>query len=403
MFPLADISGLSAPSAVLIACVRSPADSSASGALRKALGLVSDWEALTSAALHHGMAGLLYRRVVGMCPDAVPADVLDMWRGRSLRVATRSLRMQRSLVEVMDCLAAADVPALAFKGPVVSQQFYGDSAARHFSDLDLMVPPAYVRSARDVAIGLGYQDVESVWLTAGQHPETHSAEREIELSHPVTGVWLEVHWRTGPRYAENALLAADLLERVESVELLGTQVPCLSRHDAVLVLVVHAAAHQWSRIEDVVALSAALWDIGEAQALELEELAQRSGCLRRLHLGVAIVALLVPDAPCALLTERARLDRSAGRLAESVISHLLVSLAGAVDSEQISPVGLAAGAIWEARTLDSQLQSARYVWRRLFAPTVYDRTVDGGVRSGLLGAAALQVRRQKRLWWRDRG
>src|SRR5450759_4668779 len=101
--------------AVLVACGRDPADQCASAVLRDALARVTDWEQLGDAALRHGMAGLLYRRVTDTCPAAVPAAVLAAWRERTLAVAQRSLRMQRQLLVQLERLAEAGVPALILR------------------------------------------------------------------------------------------------------------------------------------------------------------------------------------------------------------------------------------------------------------------------------------------------
>ena len=400
--PIPAVSGSSPEADVLIACVRSPSDPLSADSLRVSLARITDWDALTDAALTHEMAGLLYRRVSELVPDAVPEAVLESWRARSAKLALRSLRMQRALVALCGALTAADVPVLAFKGPVIAEQLHGDPGARHFSDLDVVVHPRDVRTARGVALGLGYRDIDSIWLQANGLPEEHSAEQEIELQHPQTKTWLEVHWRIGPRYEENSLLADGLFERASKVEILGREVACLGRHDVVLALVVHAATHDWLRIEDAASLAAALAGMGDSEARDLEALATANGCLRRLRIGVLLLAELGSVSQPDGLASRARADRSALRLANTAAARLVASLGAPAPDEEPGPRGHIRRALWEARTLDTRKEYAWYVWRRLFRATEYDRPEDGATRRGLAGALAAQVRRQKRLWRGDR-
>ena len=388
--------------AVLTACVYAVTDPDAESVLRAAIGRVRDWDGLTASAIRHGMVGLLHRRVRTTCPEAVPSAVLELWRSHCIGLARRSLRMQRSLISVMDAFAASGVHALVFKGAAISEQIYGDSTLRHFSDLDVVVHPQSVRLARDVAHGLGYEDVASVWLTAEGCPEAASGEQEIELQHPVSRIWLEVHWRIGPRFEEHSLRAADLFDRADEVELLGRRIQCLGCWDVLLSLVMHAGAHEWLRIEDVAALNTALNGLNEAEAQELEAFALANGCLRRLRIGVALASSIAPSKTHTDLQVRALSDSRAVRLARAARGRLLDSLGNTDPAEEVGPMRRAKSALWEARSLDSRLEAAHYVLRRLFGPTVYDYDGPRESARGLAGRLATQVRRQRRLWRRDR-
>ncbi|HEY5540805.1 MAG TPA: nucleotidyltransferase family protein [Coriobacteriia bacterium] len=389
-----------AHTAALIACALDASDPRMEADLREALARTTDWDGLANTALRHGMAGILYRRVAGTCPDAVPTAVLESWRARSAHVAVRSLRMQRALVALLDALAAAGVPALTFKGAAISEQLYGDSTVRYFTDLDVLVRPASVPAARNVAIALGYEDVHPFEDVGASFEGILEGEQEIALVHPVSGLLVEVHWRIGPRFAEDSLLADELFERAGSVGILGRQVECLGPWDTALALAVHAGTHEWGRLEDVAALCAALTNVDDAEASGLEALASASGCVRRLHIGVLLVATLTQAPLPSSLELAARSDRTARRLANVATARLVASLADSADFDHDSPLKRVRRTLWEARSLDSRRATVHYAWRRLLVPVVIDRPEMPASAEGALGALMTQVRRQRRLWRR---
>lgn len=385
---------------VLIACVGDPSDPQTAALLRQSLAGVTDWEKLAASAVIHNMSGLLHRRVADLCPDAVASAVLEAWRTRSADVAIRSLRMQRELVMVLGVLAEAGVPALALKGATLSQQLYGDSTLRLFNDLDVLVRPESIRAARDVVIGLGYEDVHPLDASDKGLLELQRGEQEATFRRP-RGDLLEVHWRIGPRFAEDSLSAEGLFERAGEVELLDRRFPCLGPLDVTLALSVHAATHEWLRIEDAAAMRAALSRLRGSESRELEVLASSSGCARRLHIGVLLVASLTRLPLPEDLQAACRLDRTAQRLASAAARRLVASLTNATGDADPGPLVRARGALWEARNLDTIRASARYAWRRLFVPALRDRSGGAEDARGPMAALTTQMRRQARLWRRD--
>ena len=316
---------LPAAVAILVACTRDPHDTQTTSMLRAALSRVTDWQALADAASRQAMAGLLYRQVTRSCPDLVPPAVLAAWRERSLAVAARSLRMQRQLLSLLERWTAASVSVAAFKGPVFSQQLYDDSTLRQFVDLDVLVPRAHVASARHIALRASFTDVSPL---AGVAERTlHSAMQEIGLRHPATGLLVEIHWREGPRFAADSLAAEDLVARSVPVALLGREIPTLAAPDVVLVLAVHAATHDWGRLEDVAAMAAALRRLSPHEAAEVQARAAAHRCRRRLHMGVLLASAIAGCHAPQAIEASARADRRAKGLAAAARTRLFRSMA----------------------------------------------------------------------------
>jgi hypothetical protein len=71
---------------------------------------------------------------------ALPESVMGEFR-RWLRAHTlRIMQLTAQLVQILDRLKGQGICALAFKGPVLAQQLYGQPFRREFLDLDIMVP-----------------------------------------------------------------------------------------------------------------------------------------------------------------------------------------------------------------------------------------------------------------------
>ena len=383
---------------MLVACTRDPGDEQTPTLLREALARVDDWPAVAEAASRHKMERILFRRVADFCPEAVPADVHEAWRVRSVRIARRSLIMQSELLKLLAALDAAAVPAVAFKGPVFSQQLYGVATLRHFSDLDLLVPHAHVAAARVCLLGAGF--VDAVELGEVAHGTLQAGMQEIVLMHAHTRIPVEIHWREGPRFAAESLSADMLVERSVPLELLGRQIAALAPADVALVIAVHAATHDWQRLEDVAAMAAALTRLTPAEAAGLGERAGALRCRRRLHLGVLLAASIADCDVPAPLAAAALADRTAVDLAARAGGRLLRATAERRPPRAGTPAEAARREIRQARALDSPVLTLSYLWRRLFTPGIHEWSRDEQPKSGPLAAASTFVRRQRRLWER---
>ena len=286
------------------------------------------------------------------------------------------------------------MPALVVKGPALAEQLYGDSTLRNFCDLDVLVRPEDVETARRVALGSGY--VERYPIDAISVSRLQSGEQEMGFSHGRTGIALDLHWRLGPRITKDSLAADDLFARSGRVELLRREVPCPGPLDVVFLVAVHAATHAWSRFEDVAAMAAGLRRLSAAQAGELAALAAVHDCRRRLHIGVLLAAVLARVEPPAALARPAAADRLAKQLAAEAGARLLWS-DGHKKSRELQGAGAyAREVLWIARTLDDRPATARHLWKRLVTSGVRDW--DGGDgSSSLRGAVRRVVSRQRRL------
>ena len=387
----------SATSAVLLAAARPAGSPGAAEDLLRALVAISDWPGLQAEALQQGMGGLLARRIIAASPGWMPADVRAEFVELRRNVELRALRMVTQLLTIDGEFRAAAVPLLWLKGPVLSVQLWQDPGVRVCVDLDALVLQRDVPRARDVLERCGFEANlpydwigESVWLE-GQH-DLGFVHRETKLS-------FELHWRVGPRFHEDSLPAEMLLEDVTQVPMLGRTVTAPSPASATLIQAVHAAGHEWDRVEQVAVMAELLAGLGYGAQDRLGVRAAEHGCSRRLHIALLLAHHLAGASVSPGLLRAARRDETAKDLA-AVAGARLLCLEPANERRRRSPgaTDLAKGVLWQARGLDSSSATLRHLWRKLMTPAVTDWPTEEDHVGRRAGGLKVLVRRQKRLW-----
>lgn len=224
-------------------------------------------EDLTDYALRHGMLAWS------------PPPVRDGARRQHMSVALDGVR---SLQVLSAALHEANISAIAFKGPVLSQWLYGDPCARRFSDLDLMVPERQLDAALGVLERLGFSPRLPRGTGDVVYRGTGAWPMDREGSHTV-----DLHWRTcGPRFPQ-ILGASALLEHAREMRLgaVTLRVPCAD-HMAALTLS-HAAKHVWYALELPFSIATMMtrsdidWDT-------VRQLSLQGGSLRAATAGVSL-------------------------------------------------------------------------------------------------------------------
>jgi hypothetical protein len=341
---------------VAVARCRDQAGAAALSSVLKA----ADWDALLRAAEAHGMLGILHRRTADHCPGVVPARAAEALTAGYRACATRGLRQEARMLEVIDHLRESGIPCVPFKGPALARLVYGDVALRYATDLDVLVAMSDVARAVEVLMGSGWRLASQV--QTDQHDLLEAAECELLLEHIATGLFLELHWRTGPRFAHASFAAEPLIARARPCELLGREVTCLRDSDHFLVLCVHGATHRWDQLELVCTIAEFIGGDLVSDWATLLDRAGRLECRRRVLVAAALARGLVGvDLPPAVVAGLAD-DPGVERLALAVAADLRAvprPLAGVRRLRSIA---------WQAAALDTPGERLRHLIARVFVP-----------------------------------
>jgi hypothetical protein len=318
-----------------------------------------DWPTVFALAERHRMISLLHRH---LADASLPVDAAAELRARNRVEVHRALRLAAELRRLLAALDAAGIEALAYKGPALAVQAYGDLSLRSFVDLDLLVRPDDVPRALAVLGAEGY--APALELTPAQERHFRRVDGDYPLVHHDTGLLVELHARVSSARFCMPVETDALMSRAATVRVGGDAVRTLGDDDLLLVLCVHGAKHRWKRLEWLAAVAALLrgqrGDVAAVLARAAEVRARRT-VLLGLSLARRLLAAPLPppvereidaDAGLAALADEAerRMFGEAGDDGEETIANLAFNL----------------------RARDGAMDRARYAARWLFGPSPED-------------------------------
>ena len=344
---------------LLLACARLTLAADEAARVREMAAGAVDWTRMFDLARRHRLVPFLHRHL----RDAPlpPAAAVEL-RALNRDAVHRGLVMAAELRRLVDALAAAGIEALAYKGPALAMQVYGDLSLRTFIDLDLLVREGDVPRALEALDAAGY--APALDFSPAQARYFRRVDGDFPLLHRATGTLVELHARVSSERFCMPIDTDGLMRRARAVPVGGGEVRTLGDEDLLLVLCVHGAKHRWKRLEWVVALAELLragrGDVGAALALAAEVHARRT-----LLLGLSLARRLL-DAPLPA-GAAAQIDADAGLAALAAEAERRMFDEEAGDGEET-----AANLAFNLRARDGLADRARFAARWLFAPSPED-------------------------------
>jgi Uncharacterised nucleotidyltransferase len=139
---------------------------------------------------------------------------------------------------VFEVFAREGIDGLLLKGPALAHLLYDVPEQRRYHDLDLLVAPDDLPSARAALVELGYKNASELVavddIGGDIHGETWLAEGAIVV---------DLHLRLAGAKADAQAAWEALKVRCTTIELGGSQVPILDRAGSAMQLATHAAQH----------------------------------------------------------------------------------------------------------------------------------------------------------------
>ena len=256
LFPDAELRGLSAARPereLLLLCAHRGAAADIGERIAELARPENDWHHLFLLARRHALLPLLHRSLEGVV--GVPEDFRAKLREEFRRNVTRNTLLAGEMARLARVFEAEGVPLLAYKGPALARQAFGDIALRRFVDLDVIVRRRDVKRAGELLQTLGYAKPEG--LTESH--EQFLLRRQHNLAYTSDGgrMIVELHWEVAPAHFAAVPIGEAVWERATTVRLFGTDVRCPSPEDLLLALAVHGTKHLWEKLAwvcDVAAL-----------------------------------------------------------------------------------------------------------------------------------------------------
>lgn len=263
-------------------------------------------------------------------------------RARDRRLA--ALHRVGQMAAISKAFSSAGIRHLGIKGPVLSQQLYGDPAARDSKDIDLLIDPTALRRAAEVLKVMGFRD-------GSVHAEDGDSRGNKHRTFVGHGIDVEVHTRLLDVEALLPLSFEAVWSRREAVCLGPIAVATLSMADTMLYLSAHGAQHLWFRLK---------WLEDIARIVAMDSSGMHPGVIRKaIHAAQETGAEPIVIGAVHLVAEVFRIEPIVlprTRASRRIVALSLAALAAPVEHADAPPL------TWILRKLPVQFGMARS-WR----------------------------------------
>jgi len=307
---------------LLLACARGQLNPAAAGEIASAAGQPLDWLKAIDLASGHGLSPILSCQVQQHATARVPETIRVCLTERFRAHTIRNFELTRELLEVVSLLEKGGVDVLAFKGPVLAQQLYGDLSLREFLDLDILVAKSRAWAAIELLSEKGLEP--QFVLTRRQFARFQRSSSHMGLYHAAKRVLVEVHWALlSPGYTFSPAIQM-AWESVQSVSIASRSIKTFSAETQLLFSCLHQAKHNWSRLGWVMDLAAL---IRQSPAMDWQQIQSRAGSFgtaRMIRVSLRLVQRLFQVTLPARIIEWVAADGCSVKIAEKILKRLLL-------------------------------------------------------------------------------
>jgi hypothetical protein len=189
--------------------------------------------------MRHGVGGAMVDRLAALSL-CFPSGSLERLRRHVMASAATIAKVKRLLVKTLTALRERGVHAVLLKGYALGVRLYGAPFIRPTSDVDLLVSPHDMETARLVLRGLKLEpklDSDDYYPPAYRHHEAFAGPAGL----------VELHYRLMSNWGAT-WEPDEVLSRAVSADLDGMEVRYLAPEDEVVYLALHAVNHMLSRL-----------------------------------------------------------------------------------------------------------------------------------------------------------
>jgi hypothetical protein len=344
---------------LVLACARAQLYPAAAGEIVSAAGQCFDWLKAADLASSHRLRPVLISQIqqhaAGRVPDSLRPFVIEPFRAHTIR----NFELTRDLLEVLSLLERSDIDALAFKGPVLSQQLYADLSLREFIDLDILVAASHASTVVALLSAQGFEP--QFILSRRQFARFQQSSSQMGLYHSAKRVLVEVHWALlAPGYSFSPAVQI-AWENIQSVSIAGHSIETFSHETQLLYSCLHQAKHNWSRLGWMMDLAAL---IRQSPAMDWQQIQNRAGSFgtaRMIRISLRLVQRLfqvtLPDSIAGWVED----DVWSAKITERILKRLLSINTKADEHMPLDPLFRA--------SMESSADRAFYWFDTIFRPT----------------------------------
>ena len=251
-----------------------------------------DWDYLLATARQHALLPLLHKHASS---DRIPGYLRSALKRESVMNAQSVLYLTGKALEVHKLLSAHSIENALFKGPLLSELAYGEVGLRQAGDIDVLIHPDDFKRTKELLESLGYQMHPK--LTAAQQASHLAFHCEIQFVRDDWFTVVDLHWGLSPRSFVFGLSEDEVMSRLQTVSLAGSEVKTFSNEDLILYQSMHGAKHLWRRLEWIASLAELVRSLERSSWSEVVERAVKVRATRILALGLRLAENFGVDLP----------------------------------------------------------------------------------------------------------
>ena len=284
-----------------------------------------DWAKFLDLVGEHRAVGSVLSGLISLGTHNVPESVLADLKADHGNNVRRSFFLTSKLIDTLRLLKSRSIPAISFKGPVLSLEAYGNPALRGSGDLDLLIQRPHMRAARKLLIDHGFAPIfptstaaEARYLLSltgkrlAQYVNSHS---EHHLMHPQGRLNIDLHWDITLRQFATPLDSRKLWESARTVKLGQLSIPTLGTEDLLLVLCINASKDCWLRLDRVCDVAGLIFRNPEIDFKSLLRTARKAGAGRMVLVTLLLAQEMLGLPLAEIVSEEIATDQACEPLA----------------------------------------------------------------------------------------
>lgn len=350
---------------LLLLCARTKLTKQNAERIRALAGQELDWGLLLQHVLYHKTFPLLYNSLKKVCPDMVPEAVLQQLKSYYMKNAAHSFFLAGMLIKILRIFEQNNIPAVPFKGPVLSETLFGNTGLRNYCDLDILIHQHDMYKAAHLLAEHGYQ-LDSA-LNESQFNKLIRTENQVQSYNEKNGVLVELHWELSGRYFSDPIDINFLHERLYSVMFLKDEVLQPSYEDLLVYLCIHGNQHYWEQLDAVCCIAELIQKKPGLDWQKAVEIAEKIGSKQMLFIGITLTHELLDTALPEKVFEQVTADKKIKKLSDQVTKSMFPENYNT--ENQLTSRRFVA---WHLITMDQKLDSICYGLRLLTNPTKRD-------------------------------
>ncbi|BDA72004.1 hypothetical protein RIVM261_005030 [Rivularia sp. IAM M-261] len=296
---------------LLLCCTRTQIDNSTTEHIKTLVKQNIDWQYLVQTAMRHGVMPLLYWSLKSTCPESVPDNALDFLHKVAQKNTCNNLILTQELVNVLHLFETHQIPALAYKGPLLATSVYDNLSLRYISDLDILVSKENFQKAADLLLAQGYKYSEEANVRWESHFIKDDGIHNIDL-----------HSEIIPQHLACSINENYWWENTQPFSFAGLTVPNLLPEAMFFLICLNGNKECWKHLNRICDVAEIIRAYPQMNWQEIFQKADTLGCKRLISLALFLAKdLLQAPVPEAVL-EQIQMYPKAKVLAQQTIQKL---------------------------------------------------------------------------------